>query len=90
MCTPIGTTVPLHASAKGRAGWFAADRAVIGYDHPVHLDVEHAVSVDVAATGAEPSARVAIELPVPAARALAEQLLAVAEAAERYEAATHG
>lgn len=88
MCTTISTTLAVAGSAKGRTGWFHADQAIIGYDHPSHVDLEHAVSLDLVASTGAPGDRVAVELSVEAARALAHQLLATADEAERYEAVT--
>jgi hypothetical protein len=85
MCTTINNRVPIRASAKGPDGWFAADHAYVGYDHPFHIDLEHAVSLDVVDESGGPAARVAVELSREAARALALQILATLDEADRYE-----
>lgn len=86
MCTTINARVPMRASAKGANGWFAVDQAYVGYDHPFHIDLEHAVSLDLVDETGGPAARVAVELSRDAARALAEQILATLDEADRYEA----
>jgi hypothetical protein len=86
MCTTINTQLPIRASAKGANGWFAVDRAYVGYDHPFHIDLEHAVSLDLVDEHGGPGARLAVELSREAARALAEQILATLDEADRYEA----
>jgi hypothetical protein len=86
MCTTINTRLPLRASAKGANGWIAVDHAYVGYDHPFHIDLEHAVSLDLVDEAGGPSARVAVELSRGAARALAEQILTTLDEADRYEA----
>lgn len=85
MCTTINARVPMHASVKGGNGWFTVDQANVGYDHPFHIDLEHAVSLDLVDAAGGPAARVAVELSREAARALAEQILATLDEAERYE-----
>jgi hypothetical protein len=86
MCTTINTRVAIEASAKGANGWFAADHAYVGYDHPFHIDLEHAVSLDLVDERGGPGARLAVELSRDAARALAEQILVTLDEADRYEA----
>lgn len=86
MCTMIIEKVGIEGSAKGPAGWFTVDRAYVAYDHPVHVDLEHALNLDFVDETAGPSARVAVELTRDAARRLAEQILTTLDAADHYEA----
>lgn len=88
MCTAIAQRHELSGSGKGPGGWFALRQLYVGYDHPVHVDLEHAVLLDFV-DEATPGARVAVELPRDAARALAERILATLDAADDYERAAH-
>ena len=83
MCTTIGHTIPITGSAKGPAGWLAVDRAVVGYDHPTHARVEHALTLDFVdeATGT----RVAAELTRASGRELVAALLRALDEADAYE-----
>ena len=84
MCTTITETVPLSGSAKGARGWFRVDRASVGYDHPYHADLDHALTLDfVDETGL--GDRVAVELPLEAAHRLLVAIRAAVEQAEAYE-----
>jgi len=86
MCTTITETVHLDGSAKGARGWFRVDRANLGYDHPFHADLDHALTLDfVDETGL--GDRVAVEIPLDAARRLLVALGAAVERAEAYESA---
>ncbi len=87
MCTMIASRMPVSGSAKGPGGWFEVTEAYVGYDHPVHAPLEHALSVDFVNDGAGPGTRVAVELTRESARALAEHLLRVLDDADAYEAA---
>lgn len=86
MCTTIADRTEVSGSGKGPRGWFALDHAYVGYDHPAHAQLEHAVSIDFVNEAAGPGARVAVELTRESARALAAQLLATIEQADAYEA----
>ena len=83
MCTTIGHTIPVTGSAKGPGGWLAVDRAVVGYDHPTHARVEHALTLDFVdeATGS----RVAAELTRASGRELVAALIGVLDEADSYE-----
>ncbi|MBM7789796.1 DUF6295 family protein [Tenggerimyces flavus] len=85
MCTTIANKVAISGSAKGSRGWFAVDQVCVSYDHPFHIDLEHAMMLDFVDAKAGPDARVAIELDRESARALAAQLLAAADEADAYE-----
>ena len=86
MCTTISSKDPASGSGKGRDGWFSLDHAYVGYDHPTHVQLEHAVSIDFVNEEAGPGARVAVELSRESALALAERLLETVAEADAYEA----
>lgn len=86
MCTNIVQHAAIAGSAKGGSGWFALDRAYVSYDHPFHVDLEHALSIDFVNEAAGSDARVAVELTLDAARVLAAAILAAVREAETYEA----
>lgn len=85
MCTSIADKTAVQGSAKGAEGWFPLDRVYVGYDHPVHARLEHALSLDFVNEGRGPGARVAVELTRASARELAERILATLELADAYE-----
>jgi hypothetical protein len=72
MCTYVTTSVEVAGSGYGGDGWFAADRAVVYFDHPQDAPLDHALCIDVWGTGE----RVAVELDAASARRLAEVILA--------------
>jgi hypothetical protein len=82
MCTMISNTVGVRGAAKGRAGWFGITRATVAFDHPVNGGLEHAVLLDFSNYDLDPGARVAVELDLASARALADRLRAAIDAAE--------
>lgn len=86
MCTMIADRTTIAGSGKGPAGWFELAQLYVSYDHPYHVQLEHALNLDFVneATGN----RVAVELPLDAARQLAEAILATVDRAEAYEAST--
>lgn len=83
----IAEKLPISGSAKGPNGWFELDQVYVGYDHPVHEQLEHAVGIDFVAEG-QVGARVGVELSRDAARQLALRILATVDAADAYEGAT--
>jgi hypothetical protein len=87
MCTTIHDKQPMAGTAKGPQGWFEFDHVRVGYDHPMHIDLDHALSVDFVDDAGDPGARVAVELSRASARALAEQILRCLDAADAYERA---
>lgn len=86
MCTNIVEHAPLTGSGKGPGGWFPVATAHVTYDHPFHIDLEHALNIDFTNEAAGVDARVAVELTLDSAKALANAILAAVERAERYEA----
>jgi Family of unknown function (DUF6295) len=87
VCTTISQKAPVSGSGKGANGWFALDRVYVGYDHPFHAPLEHALSLDFVNESAGPGARVAIELTRESARELAARILATLDQADAYEQA---
>lgn len=82
MCTMIVTQINIEGSGKGTRGWFALREANVSYDHPFDAPFEHALNIDFVNEALGPNARVAVELSVEAARALAAAISAVLERAE--------
>ncbi len=87
MCANIVEKTPIAGSGKGLNGWFALSEAAVSYDHPFHVDLEHALNIDFVNEAAGPAARVSVELTLEAARALSKALMAALERAEAYESA---
>lgn len=85
MCTTISDKLPISGSGKGPQGWFALDHLYLGYDHPFHAPVEHAVILDFVNQAAGPGTRVAVELTRESARQLASRLLDALDQADAYE-----
>lgn len=83
MCTWINERAPVEGSGKGSEGWFHLSEANVGYDHPFHASFQHAILVDFANPALGAQARVAVELNLASARALAEALDAAIVAAEK-------
>ena len=76
MCTYQTTMLAIRGSGKGPTGWFRATDAMVSFDHPTHALDEHTLNVDLLNPALGPDRRVALELDVPSARALAEAILA--------------
>ncbi len=74
MCTYQTEQIDVTGSGKGREGWFALERAMVYFDHPVHAAAEHTLNIDFMNPSRGPSARVAVELTAESARALAEAI----------------
>jgi Family of unknown function (DUF6295) len=85
VCTTIGGKLAVTGSGKGTGGWFPVDHVYVGYDHPFHADVEHALKIDFVNEASGPDARVAVELTREAGRELAHRILAVLDEADAYE-----
>jgi hypothetical protein len=82
MCTMIVTQVNIEGTGKGAQGWFKLGEANVSYDHPFEAPFEHALNIDFVNEALGPGARVAVELSVEAARALAAAIGTVLERAE--------
>ena len=75
MCTMIVENTEIEGSGKGPNGWFALRQANVSYDHPYHMPLEHALSIDFVNPDQGLGARVAVELDEESARKLAEAIL---------------
>ena len=82
MCTMITTQMKISGSGKGTSGWFDLREVNVGYDHPFHIPLEHALTIDFVNEAEGPGARVAVELTPESARAL---VLAIQVALEQAE-----
>ena len=81
MCTYLTEKIEVAGSGKGAGGWFGLTEASVYFDHPVHAPAEHTLNIDFLAPDRGPSARVAVELSVESARALAKAIEATLAAA---------
>jgi len=86
MCTSIVEIVPTAGCGKGERGWFDVTRAVVSYDHPHHALLEEAINIDFLNPALGPSARVAVELTLDAAKDLCAALSRAIAAADEVEA----
>jgi hypothetical protein len=80
MCTYETTQLHVRGSGKGPTGWFRVSDAMVSFDHPAHAPDEHTLNIDLRNPARGPAYRVAIELDVSSARALAAAILATLEA----------
>ena len=80
MCTYQTTTVAVEGSGKGTGGWFPVSDATVYFDHPVHFPAGHAIMIDVINPSLGADARVALEMDIESARALATTILAAIDA----------
>ena len=82
MCTYIVERTEVNGSGKGPQGWFALTHANVMFDHPVHAQYDHCLTIDFVNEGMGPAARVAIELGADSARELVKKIVAALEAGE--------
>ena len=85
MCTMIAQKTPIAGSGKGPEGWFNLGQVYLGYDHPFHAPLDHALTIDFVNEAVGPAARAAVELDLASARDFAERLMAAVVQAEAYE-----
>ena len=85
MCTSIVEIVATDGEGKGEQGWFPLTLAVVSYDHPHHALFEEAIVIDFVNEAMGPSARVAVEISLDAAKALRAALTRAIEGAEEVE-----
>jgi len=83
MCTMIAHQVKLEGRGKNGPDWFEVREANVSYDHPYDLPLEHALNIDFVNEALGPSARVAVELSVDAARQLVATIQAVLAQADQ-------
>jgi len=82
MCTMITTQAKVEGSGKGTTGWFDLREVNVGYDHPYHIRMEHALTIDFVNEAEGPGARVAVELTPESGRELVKAILTALEKAE--------
>ena len=80
MCSYITEKAPIFGSAKGRNGWMRVDTAVVYYDHPVHVPLDHALNIDF--VDSRSKERVAVELSAASARELVSRIQAALDSGE--------
>ena len=81
MCTSIVEIAAAAGTGKSSDGWFDLTHSVVSYDHPHHALLEEAIVIDFVNAALGPSARVAVEITLQSAKALAAALSkAIAEA----------
>ena len=85
MCTSIVEIVGADGAGKGDDGWFKLTHSVVSYDHPHHALLEEAITIDFMNVALGPSARVAVELTLEAAKELSGALVRAVAAAEIEE-----
>lgn len=84
----IAGRLDLHGTIKAGGTWTTISEAFVGYDHPVELAVEHAVTLDLVDERDGAIRRVALELPLEEARRLHGELARVIGAADAHEGRT--
>jgi len=87
MCTSIVEIVSASGAGKSSDGWIDLTHSVVSYDHPHHAVLEEAITIDFVNRTLGPSARVAVELTLEAAKELSGALARAIEAAEIEESA---
>jgi hypothetical protein len=87
MCTSIVEIVEADGAGKSSDGWFELTHSVVSYVHPHHALLEEAITIDFVNRTLGPSARVAVELTLEAAKELSAALIRAIAAAEIEEAA---
>jgi hypothetical protein len=83
MCTMIAHQAKIEGRGKSGEDWFEVHEANVSYDHPYDMPLEHALNIDFVNEAAGPSARVAVELSIDAARKLVRTIEAVLAQAEQ-------
>ena len=85
MCTSIVEIVGAAGAGKTADGWIDLTHTVVSYDHPHHAVLEEAITIDFVNAALGPSARVAVELTLEAAKELSGALVRAIQAAEIEE-----
>jgi hypothetical protein len=85
VCTTISDQATITGSGKDGQGWFPIERACLGYDHPSHAPLEHAILIDLMGGSTGAARRLAVELSLESARKLADVLAGTIAQAEAYE-----
>ena len=85
MCTSIVEIVEAEGQGKGEGGWFDLTHSVVSYDHPHHALYEEAIVIDFVNANQGPGARVAVEISLDSAKALAAALARAIAGADEVE-----
>ena len=80
MCSYITEKTSIQGSAKGRHGWMSVDTAVVYYDHPTHVPLDHALNIDF--VDSRSHERVAVELSAESARDLVARIQAALDSGD--------
>ena len=72
MCTMIAEKIQIAGSGKSRDRWFPIAQTYVSFDHPFHLQREHALNLDFVNEALGTGARVAVELTPQDARAVGD------------------
>ena len=80
MCSYITEKAAIMGSAKGRRGWMSVDTAVVYYDHPTHVPLDHALNIDF--VDSKSHERVAVELSADSARELIARIQAALDSGD--------
>ena len=80
MCSYITEKSAIMGSAKGRRGWMSVDTAVVYYDHPTHVPLDHAHNIDF--VDSRSHERVAVELSADSARELVARIQAALDSGD--------
>jgi hypothetical protein len=80
MCSYITEKATIFGSAKGRSGWMSVDTAVVYYDHPTHVPLDHALNIDL--VNSKTKERVAVELSPESARELIARVQAALDSGD--------
>lgn len=86
----IAEGAPVSGRVKSGGIWATVTDLSISYDHPIELDAEHAVSIDLVGPDSGVRGRVALELELSDARRLLDRLQCVIQAADAYEQQVSG
>jgi hypothetical protein len=74
MCTMIVEKAQISGSGKGASGWFDVQQANVSFDHPFHVQLEHALNIDFVNEAMGLDTRVSVELSAESARRLMEAI----------------
>ena len=86
MCTMIAEKVQIAGSGKSSDRWFPIAQTYVSFDHPFHLQREHALNLDFVNEALGTGARVAVELTPEDARELATTILRLLDEGAEVEA----
>ena len=85
MCTSVVEVCSAEGAGRGEGGWFPVTSAVVSYDHPHHVLLEEAITIDFVNPELGPGARAAVEITLESAKALAAALARAIAGAEEME-----